>query len=192
MTVLPSREHYHFRIRMMPFPAPADRSALPGPSSGRRAPATSSHRTQFCIVSIRRPQRHRSRARSGRYHLSWEGGEVPHTPAHAARSVPGRLGRRYSLLRVSSSPEGRPPSTGAGNTSSTPFAFLDGIDTAYREVLALLAPIIDQALASPPEVRNIVGMDDFQTEIPLSRIVDHRGAKAGTEDCGESWTGYIP
>jgi len=103
----------------MPFPAPADRSALPGPSSGRRAPATSSHRTQFCIVSIRRPQRHRSRARSGRYHLSGEGGEVPHTRAHAARSVPGRLGRRYSLLRVFSSPEGRPPSTGAGNTSST-------------------------------------------------------------------------
>jgi len=50
-------------------------------------------------------------------------------------------------------------------------AFLDDIDTAYREFLDLLAPIIDPVLASPPEVRNIVGMDDFQTEIPLSRIV---------------------
>jgi len=130
MTVLLSREHYHFRIRMMPFPAPADRSALPGPSSGRRAPATSSHRTQFCIVSIRRPQRHRSRARRGRYHLSGEGVGVPHTRSHAARSVPGRLGRRYSLLRVSSSPEGRPPSIGVGNTSSTCIRFPVGADVA--------------------------------------------------------------
>ena len=70
--------------------------------------------------------------------------------------------------------------------SEDPFAFFETLGGA------VFSPIIDPALASPPEVRKIVGMDDFQTEIPLSRIVDHRGAKAGTEDCGESWTGYIP
>ncbi|MDI3507792.1 MAG: hypothetical protein PWQ69_1772 [Methanomicrobiaceae archaeon] len=189
MTVLPCGEHYHFRIRMMPFPAPADRSALPGPSSGRGGPATSSHRTQSCIVSIRRPQRHRSRARRGRYHLSGEGVEVPHTRAHAARSVPGRLGQPVfpsSCLLLS---RGKATIYRSGKYIIYGLASFDDIDTAYLE---FLAPIIDPALASPPEVRNIVGMADFQTEIPLSRIVDHRGAKAGTEDCGESWTGYIP
>lgn len=44
-------------------------------------------------------------------------------------------------------------------------------DLAYKEFLAILSPIIDPALASPPEVRNIVGMDDFQIEIPLSRLI---------------------
>ncbi|MDD3857767.1 MAG: hypothetical protein PHP43_06935 [Methanoculleus sp.] len=49
---------------------------------------------------------------------------------------------------------------------------LGEVDTSYREFLTLISPIIDDpALASPPEVRNIVGMDDFQIEIPLSRLV---------------------
>ncbi|MCK9278173.1 MAG: hypothetical protein M0P22_08815 [Methanoculleus sp.] len=48
---------------------------------------------------------------------------------------------------------------------------LDNVDKSYREFLTLISPIIDPSLASPPEVRNIVGMDDFQIEIPLSRLV---------------------
>ena len=50
-------------------------------------------------------------------------------------------------------------------------ATLDEVDTSYREFLTLISPIIDPAPASPPEVRNIAGMDDFQTEIPLSWLV---------------------
>ena len=46
-------------------------------------------------------------------------------------------------------------------------AALDEVDTSYREFL----PLIDPAPASPPEVRNIAGMDDFQTGIPLLRLV---------------------
>jgi transcription initiation factor TFIID TATA-box-binding protein len=48
---------------------------------------------------------------------------------------------------------------------------LGEVDTSYREFLTLISPIIDPTLASPPEVRNIVGMDDFQTGIPLLRLV---------------------
>ena len=50
-------------------------------------------------------------------------------------------------------------------------ATLDEVDTSYREFLTLISPIIDPAPASPPEVRSIAGMDDFQTEIPLSWLV---------------------
>jgi len=50
-------------------------------------------------------------------------------------------------------------------------ATLDEVDTSYREFLTLISPIIDPAPASPPKVRNIAGMDDFQTEIPLSWLV---------------------
>jgi len=50
-------------------------------------------------------------------------------------------------------------------------ASLDEVDTSYREFLTTLSSLIDPSLASPPEVRNIVGMDDFQLEVPLSRLV---------------------
>ena len=50
-------------------------------------------------------------------------------------------------------------------------ASLDDIDAAYREFLTTLSSLIDPSLASPPEVRNIVGMDDFLMDIPLSRLV---------------------
>ncbi|MDI6720713.1 MAG: hypothetical protein QMD46_14030 [Methanomicrobiales archaeon] len=50
-------------------------------------------------------------------------------------------------------------------------ASLDEVDTSYREFLTLISPLIDLSLASPPEVRNLVGMDDFQLEVPLSRLV---------------------
>ena len=48
---------------------------------------------------------------------------------------------------------------------------LDDVSSTYQEFLAHLFPIIDPELASPPEVRNIVGMTDFQVEIPLSRLI---------------------
>jgi len=48
---------------------------------------------------------------------------------------------------------------------------LDEVDASYREFLTLISPLIDPSLASPPEIRNIVGMDDFQIEVPLSRLV---------------------
>ena len=48
---------------------------------------------------------------------------------------------------------------------------LDDVSSTYQEFLAHLSPIIDPELASPPEVRNIVGMTDFQVEISLSRLV---------------------
>ena len=50
-------------------------------------------------------------------------------------------------------------------------ASLDEVDTSYREFLTTLSSLIDPSLASPPEVRNIVGMDDFLMDIPLSRLV---------------------
>lgn len=50
-------------------------------------------------------------------------------------------------------------------------AALDEVDTSYREFLTRISPLIDPSLASPPEVRNIVGMDDFQIEIPLLQLV---------------------
>jgi transcription initiation factor TFIID TATA-box-binding protein len=50
-------------------------------------------------------------------------------------------------------------------------ASLDEVDASYREFLTLISPLIDPSLASPPEIRNIVGMDDFQIEVPLSRLV---------------------
>ena len=40
--------------------------------------------------------------------------------------------------------------------SEDPFAFLETLGGA------VFSPIIDPAFASPPEVRKIVGMDDFQ------------------------------
>jgi transcription initiation factor TFIID TATA-box-binding protein len=48
---------------------------------------------------------------------------------------------------------------------------LGDVSSTYQEFLAHLSPIIDPELASPPEVRNIVGMDDLQIKIPLSRLV---------------------
>jgi len=48
---------------------------------------------------------------------------------------------------------------------------LDEVDISYREFLTRISPLIDPSLASPPEIRNIVGMDDFQLEVPLSRLV---------------------
>ncbi len=51
------------------------------------------------------------------------------------------------------------------------FASLDDVDRSYREFLTLISPIIDPSLASAPEIRNVVGMDDLQIEIPLSRLV---------------------
>jgi len=48
---------------------------------------------------------------------------------------------------------------------------LDDIDRSYQEFLTLLSPIIDPALASPPKVKNLVGMDDFRIKISLSRLV---------------------
>ena len=50
-------------------------------------------------------------------------------------------------------------------------ASLDDVDKSYREFLTLISPIIDPSLAVAPEIRNVVGMDDFQIEIPLSRLV---------------------
>jgi len=50
-------------------------------------------------------------------------------------------------------------------------ATLDEVDASYREVLALISPLIDPSLATTPEVRNIVGMNDLPIEIPLSRLV---------------------
>jgi len=50
-------------------------------------------------------------------------------------------------------------------------ASLDEVDASYREFLTLISPLIDPSLASPPEVRNIVGMDDLQIEIPLLQLV---------------------
>ncbi len=50
-------------------------------------------------------------------------------------------------------------------------ASLDEVDASYREFLTLISPLIDPSLASPPEIRNIVGMDDFQIEIPLLQLV---------------------
>ena len=48
---------------------------------------------------------------------------------------------------------------------------LDEVDASYREFLTLISPLIDPSLASLPEIRNIVGMDDFQIEVALSRLV---------------------
>ena len=50
-------------------------------------------------------------------------------------------------------------------------ASLDEVDASYREFLTLISPLIDPSLASLPEIRNIVGMDDFQIEVALSRLV---------------------
>jgi len=48
---------------------------------------------------------------------------------------------------------------------------LEEVETSFKELLALLSPIIDPSLVSPPRVQNIVGMEDFQMEIPLTRLV---------------------
>ncbi|WP_067051123.1 TATA-box-binding protein [Methanofollis ethanolicus] len=48
---------------------------------------------------------------------------------------------------------------------------LDEVGPSYEEFLALLSPIIDPSLVSPPRVQNIVGMDDIGTEVPLTRLV---------------------
>ena len=48
---------------------------------------------------------------------------------------------------------------------------LEEVDTSFEELLTLLSPIIDPELVSPPRVQNIVGMEDFQVEIPLTRLV---------------------
>jgi transcription initiation factor TFIID TATA-box-binding protein len=48
---------------------------------------------------------------------------------------------------------------------------LDDVDRSYQELLALLSPIIDPELVSPPRVQNIVGMEDFGMEISLTKLV---------------------
>lgn len=47
----------------------------------------------------------------------------------------------------------------------------DDVDCSYQEFLTLISPIIDPALVSPPRIQNIVGMDDFGIEIPLTKLV---------------------
>ncbi|QSZ66152.1 hypothetical protein RJ40_00875 [Methanofollis aquaemaris] len=48
---------------------------------------------------------------------------------------------------------------------------LDDVERSYREFLILISPIIDPTPVSPPRVQNIVGMDDFQMEISLTKLV---------------------
>jgi transcription initiation factor TFIID TATA-box-binding protein len=48
---------------------------------------------------------------------------------------------------------------------------LGDIDRSFKELLTLLSPIIDPELVSPPRVQNIVGMEDFQVKVPLTRLV---------------------
>lgn len=52
---------------------------------------------------------------------------------------------------------------------------LDQIDGAYLEFLSIISPIIDPEAASPPKVQNIVGMEDFEIPINLSRFVIAEG-----------------
>lgn len=48
---------------------------------------------------------------------------------------------------------------------------LEEVETSFKELIAILSPLIDLALVSPPRVQNIVGMEDLQMEIPLTRLV---------------------
>lgn len=50
-------------------------------------------------------------------------------------------------------------------------ASLDEVDTSYQEFLTILSPIIDPSLAAPPEIRNLVGMDDLQIKVSLVQLV---------------------
>ena len=48
---------------------------------------------------------------------------------------------------------------------------LDSVNHSYEEFLAILSLIVDSAIVTPPTIQNIVGMDDFQMDIPLCRLV---------------------
>lgn len=48
---------------------------------------------------------------------------------------------------------------------------LDDIQQSYQEFLAPISSIIDPARVSRPEVKNIVGMDEYGADIPLTRLV---------------------
>ena len=91
---------------------------------------------------------------------------LPKLPARACTYNPGTYHGAYILLS-----RGKATIYRSGKYIIYGLTSLDGPAPAYKELLAILSPIIDPALASPPEVRNIVGMDDFQMEIPLSRLI---------------------
>lgn len=47
----------------------------------------------------------------------------------------------------------------------------DAVMQSFAEVCSILSRIIDTEVVSPPKIQNIVGMDDFQMDIHLSRLV---------------------
>ncbi|MDN5338903.1 MAG: transcription initiation factor TATA-box-binding protein [Euryarchaeota archaeon] len=103
---------------------------------------------------------------SGDLHQSVSFERLPELPDTNYRYNPENYHGAYILLS-----RGKATIYRSGKYIIYGLASLDEVDTSYREFLTLISPLIDPSLASPPEVRNIVGMDDFQIEIPLSRLV---------------------
>jgi len=103
---------------------------------------------------------------SGDLHQSVSFERLPELPDTNYRYNPENYHGAYILLS-----RGKATIYRSGKYIIYGLASLDEVDTSYREFLTRISPLIDPSLASPPEVRNIVGMDDFQIEIPLSRLV---------------------
>jgi len=47
---------------------------------------------------------------------------------------------------------------------------LDDVSQSYQELLTHLSPIVDPSRASPPEIQNLVGTEDFQMRVPLTQL----------------------
>jgi transcription initiation factor TFIID TATA-box-binding protein len=91
---------------------------------------------------------------------------LPELPVDTYKYDPTRYHGAYILLT-----EGKATIYKSGKYIIYGLKSLDSVNQSYEEFLAILSPIVDSAIVTPPAIRNIVGMDDFHMKIPLSRLV---------------------
>lgn len=91
---------------------------------------------------------------------------LPELPASRYAYDPGHYHGAYLLLTA-----GKATVYRSGKYIIYGQKALEEVDPSFKELLALLSPIIDPAPVSPPRVQNIVGMEDLRTEISLTKLV---------------------
>lgn len=91
---------------------------------------------------------------------------LPELPADFYKYDPEMYHGAYILLT-----EGKATIYKSGKYIIYGLKSLGAVKQSFTEFCSILSPIIDTEIVSPPIIQNIVGMDDFQMDIPLSRLV---------------------
>jgi len=103
---------------------------------------------------------------SGDLHQNVPFGRLPELPAGKIKYDPEMYHGAYILLH-----SGKATVYRSGKYIIYGLKALSEVGTSFGEFLALLSPIIDPDLVSPPRVQNIVGMEDLGMAVQLTRLV---------------------